>query len=49
MDQEVVPGCCKSVDWLLNSFRDHFGLHHGKHGKVTMKVEVPKRHILRPN
>ena len=22
MDREVVPKCCKSVDWLLNSSRD---------------------------
>ena len=42
MDQEVFPGRCKSVDWLLNSSRDHFGLHQGKNGKVTMEVEVPK-------
>ena len=27
MDHEVVPGQSKSVNWLLNSFRDNFGLH----------------------
>ena len=27
MDHEVGLGRCKSVDWLLNSSRDHFGLH----------------------
>ena len=48
MDHEVVPGPCKSVDWLLNSSWDHFGLHQGKNGSMTMKVKVLKRHILRP-
>jgi hypothetical protein len=48
MDQEVVFGQCKSIDWLLNSPKDHFGLHQGKNGRVTMKVEVLRRHILRP-
>ena len=36
MDQEVRPGRCKSVDWLLNSSRDHFGLHWGKNGRGTI-------------
>ena len=27
----VVSGPCKSVDRLLNSSRDHYGLHQGKH------------------
>ena len=49
MDQVVVPWCCKSVDWLLNSSLDHFGLHQGKNDRVTMEVEVPKRIILRPS
>ena len=49
MDQEVVQGCCKSVDSLLNSSHDHFGFHQGKNGIVMMEVEVPKRHVLRPN
>ena len=50
MDHEVVPGHCnKSVDWLLNSSRDHFGLHQGEHGRVTMEVEVTKMHISRDN
>ena len=30
MDQEVISGRCKSVDWLLNLSQDHFGLHQGK-------------------
>jgi hypothetical protein len=30
MDHEVIPMPCKSVGWLLNSFRDHFGLHQGQ-------------------
>ena len=30
MDNEVVPRCCKSIDWLLNSSLDYFGLHQGK-------------------
>ena len=41
MDQDVVLGHCKSVDWLLNSSRDHFGFHQGENGRVTMEVEVP--------
>ena len=48
MGREVVPRPCKICDWLLNSFRDHFGLHQGKNVRVTMKFKVPKRHILRP-
>jgi hypothetical protein len=48
MDHEVVPRPCKSVDWLLNSSHDHFGLHQGKNVGVTMEVEVSKRHISRP-
>ena len=45
MDHDVVPGCCKSIDWLLNSSWDHFGLHQGKNGSVAM--EVSRRHVLR--
>ena len=30
MDHQVVPRPCKVCDWLLNSPRDHFGLHRGK-------------------
>ena len=49
MDHEVVPRPCKICDWLLNASRDHFGLHQGeKNVKVTMELEIPKRHILRP-
>ena len=48
MDHEVVPRPCKICDWLLNSSRDHVGLHLGKHVRVTMEFEVPKRHVLRP-
>jgi len=50
MGQEVVLGHFESDDdWLINSFRDHFGLHQRKNGKVAMEVEVSNRHILRPN
>ena len=48
MDREVVLRPCKICDWLLNSSRDHFGLHQGENVIVTMEFEVPKRHILRP-
>ena len=48
MDHEVVPGSCKSIDWLLNSSQDHFGLHQEKNVRVIMEVEVPKGYILRP-
>ena len=47
MDYEVVLGPCKSIDWLLNLSRDHFGLHQRKNVGVTMKVEVPPKHIFR--
>ena len=42
MDHEVGPRLCKAVNWLLKLSRDNFGLHQGKHGRGTMKVEVPK-------
>ena len=45
---KVVLGLCKSVDWLLNSSRDRYGLHQGKSVRVTMEDEIPKRRILRP-
>jgi hypothetical protein len=45
MDHEVIPRPCKICDWLLNSSRDHFGVHQGKNIKVTMEFEVPKTHI----
>ena len=48
MDHEVVPWPCKICDWLLNSSWDHFGLHQGRNVRVTMEVEVLKRHNLRP-
>ena len=48
MDHEVFPGPCKNVDWLLNSFQNHFSLHQRKSVRVIMEVEVPKRHILMP-
>ena len=48
MVHEVVPRPCKICDWLLNSPWDHFALHQGINVRVTMKFEVPKRHILRP-
>ena len=47
MDQEDVPCCCKSDNWLLNSSGDYFGLQQRKNGRVTMEVEVPKIHTLR--
>jgi hypothetical protein len=47
MDHEVVPRLYKIYDWLLNSSYDHYGLHQGENVRVTMKFEVPKRHILR--
>ena len=47
MDQEVVTVHCKSVDWLLNSFQNHIGLHQGKNGRVPMEVEVLKRHSFK--
>ena len=45
MDHEIAPRSCTIWDWLLNSSWDHFGLHQGKNDRVTMKFEVPKRHI----
>ena len=48
LDHEVVPGCRKSFAWMSNSSWDHFGLHHRKHIKVTIDVEVSKTHLLRP-
>ena len=42
MDHEVVPRPYKICDWLLNSSRDHFGLHQGENVKVTMEFENPK-------
>ena len=43
MDHEVVPRFYIRCDWLLNSYKDHFGLHQGKKNvKVTMEFEVPK-------
>ena len=48
MDCEVVPGSCKICDWLLNSSWDQFGLYQGKHVRVIMVFEVPRRCIVRP-
>ena len=48
VDHEFVPRPCKICDWLLNSSRDHSGLHQGWNVRVIMEFEVPKRHILRP-
>jgi hypothetical protein len=45
MDHEVVPWPCKICDWLLNSSWGHVGLHLGKHVRVTMEFEIPKRHF----
>ena len=46
MDHEVVPSPCKICDWLLNSTCNHFSLHQGKNGRVTMEFMVSKRHML---
>jgi hypothetical protein len=48
MDHGVIPRPCRICDWLLNSFRDHFGLRQGKIVKVIVEFKVPKRHCLRP-
>jgi hypothetical protein len=48
MDHKVIPRPCKTCDWLLNLFQDHFGLHQGKYSKVTMEFEVPNKCIQRP-
>ena len=48
MDHKVIPRPCKICDWLLNSSRNHFGLHQGKIIRVIIEFKVPKRHILRP-
>ena len=48
MEREVAPRPCKIHDWLLNSSRDHLGLHQGQNVKVIMEFEVPKRHIRGP-
>ena len=48
MDHKVVPRSCKICDWLLTLCQDHFTSHHGKNVRVTMELEVPRRHLLRP-
>jgi hypothetical protein len=49
VDHEVIPRPYKICDWLLNSSKDHFGVHQGKKNlRLTMEFKVPKRHILRP-
>ena len=45
MDQEVVPGRCKSVDWLLNSSRDHFSLHYVKKWQRDHEGQGPQNTI----
>ena len=47
MDDEVVPRRSKSIDWLLNSSHDNFGLHYWKNGRGIMEVEGPKYIILK--
>ena len=47
-DCEVVPRPCKICDWVLDSFRDHFGLHQGDSVRVvTMEFDVSERHVAR--
>ena len=48
MHHEVVPRPCEIYDWLLDSSRDHFGLHQGKIVIMAMELEVIKIRILRP-
>ena len=43
MDHEVVPRPWNICEWLLNSSRDHFGLHQGKNYRVTMGFKIPKK------
>jgi hypothetical protein len=42
MDHEVVPRPSKQCDWTSKSSPDDLGLHQGKNGRVTTKVEVHK-------
>ena len=48
MDHKVVPSSSKTCDWLLNSSKDHFGVHEEKYVRVIMEPEVTKRPIHRP-
>jgi hypothetical protein len=49
MDHEVVSRPCKICDEFFNFSQDHFSLHQGKNVKASMKLEVPKRYIIRPS
>ena len=42
MDYEVIPRPCKSVDWLLNSSHDHFGLHKENMSEWAWRSRSPK-------
>ena len=44
MDHKVVPRPYRICDWLLNSSKDHFGLHQGKNVKVTTEFAFPGLH-----
>ena len=37
-------GPVEICDWLLDSSRDHFGLHRGKNVRVVVEFKVPKRY-----
>ena len=43
MDHKVVPRPCKSYDWLLNLFWDHFGLQQGKKCHSDHGVQRPQK------
>ena len=51
MNYEVVSKPCKICDWLLNSSRDHFGLHQEKkcqsdHGVWGLQKTYFKAYII---
>ena len=48
MDRGVAPRPCKICDWLWNLSWNHSSFHQGKHVRVTMEFEVPKRHVSKP-
>ena len=43
MEHEVVPRPCKICDWLLNLYRDHFGLHRRKKCHSDYGVQGPQK------
>ena len=48
MDHELVPRPSEAYDWMLNSFREEFGLHQAKNVKEPTDIEVPKEQYLSP-